>query len=76
MKNIILNTSRVGYTVEQAEDYKSTMTVEELISFLQDFDGDQKIYLSFDRGYTYGSFNEDDFEEVEEETDEEEESED
>lgn len=38
------------------------MTVGEMINFLGDFDEDQKIYLSHDNGYTYGSITERDFE--------------
>lgn len=49
--SVIIDTLREGYDVTQSH---GTMTVEELIEFLQDFNADDKIYLSFDRGYTYG----------------------
>ena len=48
---VLIDTLREGYGVDQCN---GTMTVEELIEFLQDFNPDDKIYLSFDRGYTYG----------------------
>jgi hypothetical protein len=48
------------------------MTVGELIAFLEDFDEDTPIYLSFDNGYTYGGVTEQRFEEnYDEEGDEE-----
>ena len=66
---IIIDTSRDGYSVSQVIH---TMTVGELLSLLEDFDTDTKIYLSFDNGYTYGGINECDFTETDEETEEEE----
>lgn len=39
------------------------MTVGELRAFLEDYDEDTPIYLSFDSGYTYGGITEDRFEE-------------
>ena len=44
------------------------MTVGELIGFLNNFDEDEKVYLSHDNGYTYGGITVSRFEEVEEET--------
>lgn len=52
MKAIYIEAKREGYSPEQCP---KTMTVGELISFLSDYDEDTKIYLSHDRGYTYGS---------------------
>lgn len=51
MDNLIIETSRDGYAVDQIT---RTMTVGELKALLEDYDDDQKIYLSFDNGYTYG----------------------
>ena len=56
---------REGYAVEQID---RTMTVGDLIAFLEDYDEDTEIYLKNDNGYTYGSITESSFEEdVEEE---------
>jgi len=51
MGNIIIETTREGYAPGQIN---RTMTVGELIEALQEYDEDSKIFLSFDRGYTYG----------------------
>ena len=53
---------RNGYDTEQCG---RTMTVEELIEFLKQYDGDTKVYLNNDNGYTFGSIDELSFEEVE-----------
>ena len=66
MENLILYTEREGYAVDQCGQ---TMTVGDLIEFLQDYDEEMPIYLAFDRGYTYGSIREERFE-VEESEDE------
>ena len=56
---------REGYAVEQID---RTMTVGDLIAFLEDYDEDTEIYLKNDNGYSYGSITESSFEEdVEEE---------
>ena len=60
---IIINAKRNGYGPDQCG---RTMTVAELISMLNEYEDDEKIYLSHDRGYTYGSITESDFEEAEE----------
>lgn len=62
MAAIIIETFRKGYGLNQI---RKTMTVGELISFLGDYDEDQPIYLSFDRGYTYGGITESMFDERE-----------
>ena len=51
---------RDGYDTEQCGD---TMTVGELLEFLQDFDEDTRLYLKNDGGYTYGRITVDSFEE-------------
>ena len=68
MERLIYHTSRDGYSVGQI---RSTMTVGELISYLEQYGEDTPVYLSFDRGYTYGGINEHCFEEVYKEDDDE-----
>lgn len=60
MKKLMYSTFREGYGTEQV---RKTMTVGELIAFLEDYDEDTQIYLSFDSGYTYGGITEERFEE-------------
>ncbi len=55
---LIIEANREGYSIEQAENERAAITVGELISLLEDFDEDTKIYISNDRGYTYGSVTE------------------
>ena len=62
---LTINAHREGYAPDQIA---STMTVGELIEFLNNFDEDEKVYLSHDNGYTYGGITASRFEEVEEET--------
>lgn len=59
---LFLDARRQGYTPKQCG---KTMTVEDLISFLSNYDGDTPIYLRHDRGYTYGAISDYDFEEEE-----------
>lgn len=51
---------RNGYDPDQCE---GTMTVAELIQYLEQFDEDTEVYLKNDNGYTYGNITEDSFEE-------------
>lgn len=51
---------RNGYGPDQCG---KTMTVGELISFLEMFDEEAKVYLKNDNGYTYGNISESSFEE-------------
>lgn len=60
MKRLIYSTFREGYGIDQV---RKTMTVGELIAFLEDYDENTPIYLSFDNGYTYGGITEGRFEE-------------
>ena len=62
---LTMKAEREGYAPDQIA---STMTVGELIEFLNNFDEDEKVYLSHDNGYTYGGITASRFEEVEEET--------
>lgn len=66
MKEIVfINTNRSGYSVDQIY---STLTVEELINHLSEFDPNSKVYLRNDNGYTFGSVSYEDIfsEEIEE----------
>lgn len=56
---LVYSTFREGYGVDQV---RRTMTVGELIRFLEDFDEDTPVYMDFDNGYTYGGFTEERFE--------------
>ena len=78
MKALIIDAHRDGYSVDQVYE---TITVGDLIYFLEDYPDDTPVYISNDRGYTYGGISEDDLslkyvEEEEEEEDEEDEDED
>ena len=55
---------RNGYSTDQCG---RTMTVGELIAYLEQFDEDTEVYLNNDNGYTYGNITESSFEESEEE---------
>lgn len=57
---ITIEANREGYGPDQCG---STMTVRELINYLEQFDEDQKVYISNDNGYTYGSISNWDFNE-------------
>ena len=52
MKKLILDANRDAYCTS---DCGSTMTVSELIELLSEYDGDMKIYLRHDGGFTYGA---------------------
>lgn len=70
MTELIINTSRDGYSTDQIE---RTMTVGDLIAFLEDFDPETPVYTGHDNCYTYGPVREDLFEERDAEEEEEEE---
>lgn len=55
VKALFIEGSRSGYTPMQCG---KTMTVEQLISVLEDFPSDMPIYLINDEGYTYGEITE------------------
>lgn len=57
---VYLEGRRNGYSPEQCP---RTMTVGELIRFLEDFDEDALVYIKNDHGYTYGNISEYSFEE-------------
>lgn len=56
MNALVIETFREGYGLEQV---RKTMTVGELKQILSGYDEDLPIYLSFDRGYTFGGITED-----------------
>jgi len=62
---------RNGYGPDQCG---RTMTVSELMAYLDQFDEDTPVYLNNDNGYTYGSITESSF--TENENDEEDENDD
>jgi hypothetical protein len=64
MTKLIIAAEREGYSTDQI---RRTMTVGELIAFLEQFDEDEPVYLSHDGGYTYGGITENRFEEIEDE---------
>ena len=55
---LIIEANREGYSIEQAENKRTAITVGELMRLLEDFDEDTKVYISNDNGYTYGSVTE------------------
>ncbi len=70
MAKVFIEGRRDGYSPEQCG---RTMTVGELIAYLENFDEDAKIYLENDGGYTYGYITKGSFREVEDEDEDEDE---
>lgn len=63
MKQVLyIDAQREGYGIDQI---RNTMTVGELIAYLEQFDADTPIYLRHDRGYTYGGITENRFDDEE-----------
>ena len=58
--NVIIEVTRDGYSVDQVYE---TMSVIELIEWLEQFDPEARVYTSHDQGYTFGGISEDDFRE-------------
>lgn len=54
---LFIEGNRTGYHPEQI---RNTMTVGDLIRFLQDFDEDTEVFIRNDNGYTYGGIWEND----------------
>lgn len=48
---VLIDAQREGYSTDQI---RHTMTVGELIAYLEQFEDDSPVYLSHDNGYTYG----------------------
>ena len=57
---IYIEGRRNGYNPTQCG---KTMTIGELMAYLEQFDEDAEIYLKNDNGYTYGSIDDYSFEE-------------
>lgn len=53
---LVFEASREAYSINQAAD-RDAMTVGELLQILDDYDEDDLILLSHDRGYTYGTLH-------------------
>ena len=64
MANLFIQNIRSGYNPEQCGN---TMTVAELIEFLEQFEENTKVYISNDSGYTYSAIRESHFFEDDEE---------
>lgn len=64
---LLIEGRRNSYSLEQCG---KTLTVGELMDLLAEFDEDMPVYLSNDRGYTYGNITRSSFtgEELDEET--------
>ena len=63
MKQVLyIDAEREGYGIDQI---RNTMTVGELIAYLDQFDEDTQVYLRHDRGYTYGGITWNSFEDGE-----------
>ena len=69
MAKLMIDADREGYSPSQI---RRTMTVGELIEYLEQFDEEELVFLRHDRGYTYGGITECSFDEVEDEEEEEE----
>lgn len=61
---LMIETLREGYGTDQV---RRTMTAGDLVEILSEYDEDTPVYLSFDRGYTYGGITRERIEEREEE---------
>lgn len=57
MQVLFIEGKRNGYDMEQCGE---TLTVEELIELLSQYDENMSIYLRNDNGYTYGSITSED----------------
>lgn len=68
MKALFIDGRRNGYSPEQCGD---TMTVSELMEYLEQFDEDTPVYIINDSGYTYGNIDSSSFMENEDEEEEE-----
>lgn len=58
MSKLFIQNVRSGYDLEQCGN---TMTVAELIEYLEQFEEDTKVYISNDSGYTYSAIKENHF---------------
>ena len=68
MKQVLyIDTAREGCGIDQI---RTTMTVGELMEYLDQFDNDTKVYLRHDRGYTYGGITWNSFRDADEDDEE------
>lgn len=67
MKALFIEGRRNGYSPDQCG---YTITVADLMAYLEQFDEDTPVYLKNDNGYTYGSIDEMSFEEQDDEDEE------
>lgn len=67
MNKLFIEGRRNGYSPDQCGN---TMTVKEMIEWLEQFDEDTEIYLRNDNGYTYGNITESSFYSPEDEEEE------
>ena len=58
MTKLFINANRTGYSPAQCD---RTMTVVELMAYLDQFEDDMPVYLRHDDGHTYGAITEFDF---------------
>ena len=58
-QSLYINAEREGYGIDQI---RNTMTVGELICYLEQFEEDTPVYLKHDNGYTFGAIKESRFE--------------
>lgn len=63
MKALFIEGRRNGYNPAQCGD---TMTVAQLMAYLEQFDEDTPVFLKHDNGYTYGNIDDYSFEEYDE----------
>lgn len=63
MKRLFIDGRRNGYSPKQCG---KTMTVADLIEYLEQFDDDTEVFIKNDNGYTYGNINYGSFSEDEE----------
>ena len=64
MKRVLyISANREGYGIDQI---RHTMTVRDLIDYLEQFDEEAQVYLKHDGGYTYGGISWGDLEEGDE----------
>lgn len=57
---LYISANREGYGIDQI---RHTMTVRDLIDYLEQFDEEAQVYLKHDGGYTYGGITQWCFEE-------------
>lgn len=59
MRALVFETARTDYGIDQVVENRQVMTVFDLKRILEDYDDDDVIICSHDRGYTYGTLPQD-----------------